>query len=151
MAPRQPFTQVDAFTDRPIAGNPAAVCVLPEPRDAGWMRLVAREMNLAETAFLVGRADGYDLRWFTPVIEVDLCGHATLASAHVLWDEGQVAPQAEVRFHTPSGLLTAARRSRPTGPRSSAGASCAAARLPSAAGWFGCAWPATGWGSAARR
>ena len=105
----QPFTQVDAFADRPFAGNPAAVCVLPGPRDEGWMQLVAREMNLAETAFLVRRTDGYDLRWFTPVSEVDLCGHATLASAHVLWDEGHLAPDAQARFHTRSGLLTAAR------------------------------------------
>ena len=105
----QPFTQVDAFTDRPFAGNPAAVCVLPGPRDEEWMRLVAREMNLAETAFLVRRPDGYDLRWFTPTCEVDLCGHATLASAHVLWDEGHLALDAQARFHTRSGLLTAAR------------------------------------------
>lgn len=110
MPPTQPFTQVDAFTDRPFAGNPAAVCVLPVARDAGWMQLVAREMNLAETAFLVRGADGYDLRWFTPAVEVDLCGHATLASAHVLWEEGYLPPEAEVRFHTRSGLLTATGR-----------------------------------------
>jgi PhzF family phenazine biosynthesis protein len=106
----QPITQVDAFADRPFGGNPAAVCVLPSPRDASWMRLVAREMNLAETAFLVRRADGYDLRWFTPVLEVDLCGHATLASAHVLWEDGHLPGDAIARFHTRSGLLTAARR-----------------------------------------
>jgi PhzF family phenazine biosynthesis protein len=75
----QRFTQVDAFTDRPFAGNPAAVCLLPSPRDSTWMQQVAQEMNLAETAFLVRRADGFDLRWFTPALEVDLCGHATLA------------------------------------------------------------------------
>jgi PhzF family phenazine biosynthesis protein len=106
----QPFTQVDAFTDRPFAGNPAAVCVLPVARDSDWMQLVAREMNLAETAFLVRGADGYDLRWFTPAVEVDLCGHATLASAHVLWEEEHLPADAEVRFHTRSGLLTATRR-----------------------------------------
>jgi predicted PhzF superfamily epimerase YddE/YHI9 len=106
----QPFTQVDAFTDRPFAGNPAAVCVLPTARDAGWMQLVAREMNLAETAFLVRSAGGYDLRWFTPAVEVDLCGHATLASAHVLWEEGHLPPDAEARFHTRSGLLIATGR-----------------------------------------
>jgi PhzF family phenazine biosynthesis protein len=106
----QPFTQVDAFTDRPFAGNPAAVCLLPAPRDAEWMQLVAREMNLAETAFLSPRRDGYDLRWFTPGLEVDLCGHATLASAHVLWEEGRLQPDETARFHTRSGLLTAERR-----------------------------------------
>jgi PhzF family phenazine biosynthesis protein len=106
----QPFSQVDAFADRPFAGNPAAVCVLPAARDEQWMQLVAREMNLAETAFLVRRADGYDLRWFTPSCEVDLCGHATLASAHVLWDEGHLPADAIARFHTRSGVLTAAQR-----------------------------------------
>lgn len=106
----QPFTQVDAFADRPFAGNPAAVCILPAARDERWMQLVAREMNLAETAFLVRRPDGYDLRWFTPACEVDLCGHATLASAHVLWDEGHLAPDAAARFHTRSGVLSASRR-----------------------------------------
>lgn len=103
-------TQVDAFTSKPFSGNPAAVCVLPEERDPGWMQSVAREMNLAETAFLVPRADGYALRWFTPTVEVDLCGHATLASAHVLWETGQLAPEETARFHTRSGLLTAVRR-----------------------------------------
>jgi PhzF family phenazine biosynthesis protein len=106
----QPFTQVDAFTERPFAGNPAAVCVLPTSRDATWMQLVASEMNLAETAFLVRRDDGFDLRWFTPAVEVDLCGHATLASAHVLWEEHHLPPGETARFHTRSGLLTAARR-----------------------------------------
>ena len=104
------ITQVDAFTSKPFAGNPAAVCVLPAARDAGWMQNVAREMNLAETAFLVARPDGYDLRWFTPTVEVDLCGHATLASAHVLWETGQLAAGETARFHTKSGVLTAVRR-----------------------------------------
>jgi PhzF family phenazine biosynthesis protein len=108
MAP-QPFTQVDAFSDSPFAGNPAAVCVLPAARDAAWMQLVAREMNLAETAFLVRRGDEFDLRWFTPTLEVDLCGHATLASAHTLWEDGHLRPESTARFHTRSGLLTAAR------------------------------------------
>ncbi|HLG93957.1 MAG TPA: PhzF family phenazine biosynthesis isomerase, partial [candidate division Zixibacteria bacterium] len=80
----QKIYQVDAFTDRPFAGNPAGVCVLPEARSEKWMQEVAREMNLAETAFLVKQAGGYNLRWFTPAVEVDLCGHATLASAHIL-------------------------------------------------------------------
>jgi PhzF family phenazine biosynthesis protein len=108
--PPQPFSQVDAFTDRPFSGNPAAVCLLPAARDAEWMQLVAAEMNLAETAFLTRRPDGFDLRWFTPACEVDLCGHATLASAHALWEDGQLAPGAAAHFHTRSGLLTAERR-----------------------------------------
>jgi len=105
-----PIVQVDAFTDRPFAGNPAAVCVLPAAADARWMLDVAREMNLSETAFLVRRPDGFDLRWFTPAVEIDLCGHATLASAHVLWSDGLLPPDAQARFHTRSGVLTADRR-----------------------------------------
>jgi PhzF family phenazine biosynthesis protein len=110
MTMRQMITQVDAFTDKPFAGNPAGVCILPEARDETWMRNVAREMNLSETAFLVKQADGYDLRWFTPAVEVELCGHATLASAHVLWEEGHLKPAEQARFHTKSGLLTADRK-----------------------------------------
>jgi PhzF family phenazine biosynthesis protein len=102
--------QVDAFTDRPFTGNPAGVCVLERPADASWMQAVALEMNVAETAFLHPEADGWRLRWFTPAVEIDLCGHATLASAHVLWETGRLAPEAEARFHTRSGLLTAERR-----------------------------------------
>ena len=101
---------VDAFTDKLFAGNPAAVCILPEQRDAQWMQDVAREMNLSETAFLLAQADGFDLRWFTPVVEVDLCGHATLASAHVLWEESHLKSDQQARFHTRSGLLTAIRK-----------------------------------------
>src|SRR5688572_5470925 len=104
------IVQVDAFTERPFAGNPAAVCVLPAERDARWMQDVAREMNVSETAFLVPQDDGYNLRWFTPAIEVDLCGHATLASAHVLWEDGHLRPDQQARFWTRSGLLTADRR-----------------------------------------
>jgi PhzF family phenazine biosynthesis protein len=105
------LTQVDAFTSRPFAGNPAAVCLLPAPQDEGWMQNVAREMNLSETAFLVRRADGsFDLRWFTPAVEVALCGHATLASAHALWEQGDLDRQTVARFHTKSGLLTAERQ-----------------------------------------
>jgi len=100
------ITQVDAFTDTPFAGNPAAVCLLQAPRDEGWMQSVAREMNLSETAFVVRTADGYDLRWFTPSLEVALCGHATLASAHVLWEDGHLPSARQARFHTKSGLLT---------------------------------------------
>ncbi len=102
--------QVDAFTNRPFAGNPAGVCVLPEPREDQWMQNVAREMNLSETAFLLEQSDGYNLRWFTPAVEVDLCGHATLASAHLLWETGLLQPTEQACFHTRSGLLTADRR-----------------------------------------
>lgn len=102
--------QVDAFTDRPFSGNPAAVCVLPEPHDARWMQDVAQEMNLSETAFLYRQAGGFNLRWFTPAMEIDLCGHATLASAHVLWNEGYLKPDQEARFYTRGGLLTGLRK-----------------------------------------
>jgi PhzF family phenazine biosynthesis protein len=105
-----PLLQIDAFTYRPFAGNPAAVCLLPGPRDEGWMQQVGAEMNLSETAFLFPEGDGHRLRWFTPTVEVDLCGHATLASAHALWETGLLPPEEEARFHTRSGLLTVARR-----------------------------------------
>lgn len=103
------IVQVDSFTSRPYAGNPAAVCVLPAPAGAGWMQQVASEMNLSETAFLHAEGEVFRLRWFTPAVEVDLCGHATLASAHVLWQDGHLAPGALARFQTRSGLLTARR------------------------------------------
>jgi PhzF family phenazine biosynthesis protein len=106
----QGIVVVDAFTDRPFTGNPAAVCVLERAADERWMQLVAQEMNLSETAFLVRAADGFALRWFTPAVEVALCGHATLASAHVLWETGALAPSEQARFHTASGVLTATRR-----------------------------------------
>jgi PhzF family phenazine biosynthesis protein len=106
----QTIIQVDAFTDTPFSGNPAAVCVLPEALEDHWMQHVAREMNLAETAFLVKQDNGYSLRWFTPAVEVDLCGHATLASAHVLWEAGHLPTGQQARFHTKSGLLTADQR-----------------------------------------
>jgi PhzF family phenazine biosynthesis protein len=135
----QRFTQVDAFTNHPFSGNPAAVCILPRPLEEprmqngasmqseasgqseaslqseawmqreAWMQNVAMEMNLAETAFLTPQEDGYGLRWLTPTMEVDLCGHATLAAAHVLWEEGHLSQTATARFHTRSGLLTAVR------------------------------------------
>jgi len=100
---------VDAFTNRPFAGNPAAVCLLGEPRDAAWMQLVAREMNLSETAFLQRHGDAFALRWFTPTVEVKLCGHATLASAHTLWETGRLKPDEPARFDTLSGRLTCRR------------------------------------------
>ncbi len=100
--------QVDAFADRPFSGNPAGVCILERAEPEPWMQSVAAEMNVAETAFLVRRDDGaFDLRWFTPTVEVDLCGHATLASAHVLWSEGHLPAAETARFHTKSGPLTA--------------------------------------------
>ncbi len=104
-----PLFHVDAFTDQAFAGNPAAVCLLSSWPESGWLQLVAREMNLSETAFLVQNRDGFDLRWFTPNVEVDLCGHATLASAHVLWQEGMVDPEAAISFSTRSGILKAER------------------------------------------
>jgi len=103
----QTITQVDAFTSTPFTGNPAAVCILPAPKSEDWMQKVAQEMNVSETAFLVKQEDGFNLRWFTPTIEVPLCGHATLASAHVLWSEGHLVPEEAAHFHTKSGLLIA--------------------------------------------
>src|SRR5260370_8671487 len=102
-----PLFHVDAFTDQPFTGNPAAVCLLPSWSDDRWLQLVAREMNLSETAFLVRNKEGFDLRWFTPKTEVDLCGHATLAPAHVLWQEGLAKLSECIRFSTRSGILTA--------------------------------------------
>ncbi|MBW4645346.1 MAG: PhzF family phenazine biosynthesis protein [Goleter apudmare HA4340-LM2] len=110
----QIITQVDAFTNRPFAGNPAAVCVLLTTQGDAygglcqrWMQNIAQEMNLSETAFLVRQDDGFNLRWFTPTVEVPLCGHATLASAHVLWSEGHLSVDEAARFYTKSGVLTA--------------------------------------------
>jgi PhzF family phenazine biosynthesis protein len=110
----QRITQVDAFTDRRFSGNPAAVCVLAEPMPDRWMQDVAAEMNLSETAFVVPLdGDGhYRLRWFTPSSEVDLCGHATLATAHALWEDGHVPAGISCRFETRSGPLTASRGAR---------------------------------------
>jgi PhzF family phenazine biosynthesis protein len=105
----QTIVQVDAFTDTPFRGNPAAVCLTPGPVAEGWMKAVARELNLSETAFLHPIDGGFSLRWFTPVVEVDLCGHATLASSHVLWEEGVVRAGEPARFQTRSGWLTATR------------------------------------------
>jgi len=97
---------VDAFTDKPFTGNPAAVCLLNKEKSAAWMQAVAAEMNLSETAFVRPQHDGFGLRWFTPTMEVDLCGHATLASAHALWTEGVVEADTPIPFHTNSGVLT---------------------------------------------
>ncbi|MGD8340356.1 MAG: PhzF family phenazine biosynthesis protein [Gammaproteobacteria bacterium] len=102
--------QIDAFTDRAFGGNPAAVCLLDEERDDSWMQHVAAEMNLSETAFVRPINDAFELRWFTPALEVDLCGHATLASAHALWTTGRVAEDQPIHFFTKSGRLTCTRR-----------------------------------------
>ena len=99
--------QVDAFTETPYAGNPAAVVFLERQRETDWMLAVAREMNLSETAFLLPEEDGYRLRWFTPIAEIELCGHATLASAHTLWDSRRLEKDRPASFYTLSGLLTA--------------------------------------------
>ena len=101
---------VDAFTAEPFQGNPAAVCLLRQEATESWMQAVAAEMNLSETAFVRRRADGdFSIRWFTPTVEMPLCGHATLASAHVLWEEELASREQPITFHARSGLLTARR------------------------------------------
>lgn len=104
-----PIFQVDAFTSEKFKGNPAAVCILTEPAQPAWMLSIAREMNLSETAFVHPLEDGFSLRWFTPEIEVELCGHATLSSAHILYEAGYVRPDARIKFNTLSGYLHAAK------------------------------------------
>ncbi len=105
-----PLYQVDSFTDLPFKGNPAGVCLLPEAHSSSWMQAVAAEMNLSETAFLVKNGEDFDLCWFTPATEVNLCGHATLAAAHILWQTGMVPEETKLCFHTRSGLLTAVKK-----------------------------------------
>jgi len=102
-----PLYQVDAFTDQPFHGNPAGVCFLSAPRPNQWMQSVAQEINLSETAFLLQEDSGYRLRWFTPTVEVDLCGHATLASAHILWETDRLEMDKIAQFYSRSGSLTA--------------------------------------------
>lgn len=104
---RAPLFIVDAFAAQPFGGNPAGVCLLGDAAADQWMQSVAAEMNLSETAFVVPRNDGFGLRWFTPTVEVALCGHATLGTSHVLWETGRLPTDATARFHTKSGLLTA--------------------------------------------
>jgi len=106
---RAPLFIVDAFTSSPFSGNPAAVCLLPEWPGDGWMQSVAAEMNLAETAFLVPEGGRFGIRWFTPTIEVALCGHATLASSHVLLETGRAPADGRIEFMSASGVLAAAR------------------------------------------
>jgi PhzF family phenazine biosynthesis protein len=105
-----PIYQIDAFADQPFRGNPAAVCLLSGPVDETWMQQVAQEMNLSETAFVSPAEEGFHLRWFTPAVEVDLCGHATLASAHALWESGSLDQSEPAIFQTRSGTLTADRK-----------------------------------------
>jgi predicted PhzF superfamily epimerase YddE/YHI9 len=110
--------QIDAFSDQPFSGNPAGVCLLDGPRPDAWMQSLAMEMNLSETAFLLPEAGEtgevwpyfWQLRWFTPTVEVELCGHATLASTHALHAAGLLPEGQTAHFHTRSGLLTAAWR-----------------------------------------
>lgn len=104
-----PLFVVDAFSDRPFGGNPAAVCLLDAPKAADWMQRVASEMNLSETAFVERRDEAFSLRWFTPGTEVALCGHATLAGAHALWEAGWLDADAPARFRSRSGELVARR------------------------------------------
>lgn len=105
-----PITWVDAFTDEPFAGNPAAICVLPGAAPEPWMQAIARELGLSETAFVHREGADWRLRWFTPTAEVDLCGHATLAAAHVLWSRDHVPAGSAIVFHTKSGPLHARAR-----------------------------------------
>ena len=104
------IAQIDSFTERPFVGNPAAVCLLKKPPEDSWMQCVAREMNLSATAFLLPRDGEFGLRWFTPTVEIDLCGHAALASAHFLWEQGRLAADRPARFQTRSGMLTAEKK-----------------------------------------
>ncbi len=104
-----PLLVVDAFTAEPFGGNPAAVCFLDTERDPSWMQSVADEMHLSETAFLLPLGTSWSLRWFTPTVEVDLCGHATLAAAHALWETGRAPESTRLRFATRSGPLYAER------------------------------------------
>ncbi|MDR3542836.1 MAG: PhzF family phenazine biosynthesis isomerase [Desulfosporosinus sp.] len=101
--------QVDAFTSEPFKGNPAGVCLLEYAKPDYWMQSLATEMNLSETAFIIREKDMFNLRWFTPKTEVTLCGHATLASVHILWEENILNPNEEVKFITKSGILKANR------------------------------------------
>ena len=98
--------QVDAFTNQPFSGNPAGVVLLNEGQSEDWMLSIAREMNLSETAFLIGEKTSYNLRWFTPATEVDLCGHATLSAAHILYEKEIVEKSELIEFTTRSGVLT---------------------------------------------
>ena len=105
-----PLHMVDAFAHERFAGNPAGVCLLMMPRDEKWMQSVAREVNVSETSFVQPKGADFNLRWFTPQVEIALCGHATLAAAHVLWESGKLDATIPARFHTKSGLLSCVRQ-----------------------------------------
>lgn len=107
--PLFPIYQVDAFADEPFQGNPAGVCFMMGHKPDSWMQQVAKEMNLSETAFFMQKKNGYTLRWFTPETEVDLCGHATLATAHIIWETNLLGASETIRFETRSGILTASK------------------------------------------
>jgi PhzF family phenazine biosynthesis protein len=107
--PPLPYFHVNAFTAEPFAGNPAAVCVLEQPVETAWMQTVATELRLPVTAFVAREGEGWALRWFTVTEELEICGHATIASAHVLWETGAVAAAAAIEFATASGTIAAAR------------------------------------------
>src|SRR5215212_897363 len=107
-----PLTIVDAFTSAPFEGNPAAVCILDAARDENWMRRVACEANLPATTFVHSMADGFGLRWFARDVELQLCGHGTLATSHVIWESGMKGADQPLRFHTTGGVLTARRDGR---------------------------------------
>ena len=142
-----PFLQVDSFTHEPFGGNPAAVCLLESEPPPDWMQHVAAEMNLSETAFAWPSSDGFGLRWFTPVAEVDLCGHATLATAHALWETKRLAKGEPARFDTRSGRLTASQASdaiRMDFPAEPAEA-CDPGDLANALGWRSSGVAKTGW------
>ena len=107
-----PLFQVDAFTDQPFAGNPAAVCVLENEEESAWLQAIATELRMPATAFVLPAEGEWRLRWFTTEAELELCGHGTLAAAHVLWETGMGAPGTSVTFQTPAGEITAARENR---------------------------------------
>jgi predicted PhzF superfamily epimerase YddE/YHI9 len=104
-----PLFQVDAFTERPFAGNPAAVCVLESEEESAWLQAIAAELRMPATAFVVPAEGEWRLRWFTAETELELCGHGTLAAAHVLWETGMGDPGTAVSFQTPAGEIRAAR------------------------------------------
>lgn len=103
------FSIIDAFTNEPFRGNPAAVLLLTEARPEHWMQSLARELGFSETAFVVSleASNQFNIRWFTPTTEVDLCGHATLASAHAIWENGIIPHSTPIQFSSRSGYLYA--------------------------------------------
>ena len=103
------IVQIDAFTSEPFKGNPAAVCLMDAPGNDDWMKNVAREMNLSETAFLYPIEGGYHLRWLTPNSEVDLCGHGTLATAHFLFEDEHEPTDKSIKFKTRVGWVSASK------------------------------------------